>query len=429
MPTLTAAELATLNAGGSITLSPPAAVVTPPPPPPPPTKAKVKWNPGLFMMSVDINNSTAGEMHEIDVLAAGMAANPQLKGIITGYALYRDWKTLQPSAKGVYDFTSIDTTNAYLQSKLPGFSLDIQVRPYANWLSAFSATAGESILPAYLYNGDPLTYGQASKGGQGAAWGLVNYTAATQKYAYVAAALWNPNVMAEWTALFGALERKYGANPLIEGYKDFGPSEMMNFTGCPTTPPDFNGGQLATNWLNRCAALRAVTPNTLMGLMPGYLPSGWAMATLYPIVKEMAAQGIAISCTDVLWHKTGQDLTYAQNMLIGNIDYPAAGQNVWKPGGPVLTGTTSSWPTVQPEDWEAGAPTPDSAAQVTGVLGVCYNTLKADHVSLALASEFTFDPATDFYNPTTKKNGYIIEGILAAGGIPAANRPVPTAYT
>jgi phospholipase/lecithinase/hemolysin len=139
------------------------------------------------------------------------------------------------------------------------------------------------------------------------------------------------------------------------------------------------------------------------------------MADLYPVVNAMAASGIGFSCTDVTNKTTGADLTYAQHMLLGQIDStPNGPTNTWGPGGPVLLGgNSSSWPTAQPQDWQPG----NNAAQVEAVLKIAYTMLQADHVSIAMASESDFN-LKDFYS-TSAGNGYIVNGLLAAGGIPS----------
>jgi hypothetical protein len=395
-----------------------------------------KWNPTLFAQTVDINNSTSAEQGEIDALAASFVQYPALAAIVGGYAMWRDWVTLEPNALGVYDFSSIDATFNYLQQKIPGARLAIGLRAYSNGTGVLKPDAGSSVVPAYIFNGDPATYGHSNVGANGAGWA---FAWDGNAYSFAFAALWNASVMNRWTQLFAALASHsitlqygpyanqtftYDKHPLVEAFNDFTPDDV-GMHGDPTVPADYSASQFLTNWLNRPAALQAAVPNTSVMLMPGF---GFGDVTNEAmIVQAMAENGIAVSCTDATTEPTtnATDLSFAQHYFVGDA-LTSETPITWSSGGGTdYRGKTPSMPTIQPLDLARGTSSArNTQAEVVNCMNIAYSKLKADHVFVSMASSATYDPNKDWAGST----GYIAPALLAVGGIPTANRARPSGY-
>lgn len=405
---------------------------------------QIKFNPGVYPQTTNVNDS--GETSEIDVLASSFVATPALIGlsswtigsaiganpIICGYSFWRSWPKVQPTTKNVYDFSSIDSVMAYLQLKMPGMRLIIGLRCYQNWFKVFG-NAGPGTVPSYI-NQNATLYGAPNTGGSGSGWVLANYT--NPQYQFAFANLSNANVMAEWNAVFGALgahvcptqylgqSYTYNKHPLVEMFNDFTPDDV-NMNGNPTTPSSWSVTNFQNNWKNRNAVMRALVPNTSVGFMPGF--GAGTPAQQQSVVDSMAINGMALSCTDATTNVSNNNpnYSYSQHWEVGD-QLTNTNPVTWSAGGGknyCADGTTARMPTIQPLDFARGA-TPNTAAQVTNCMNICYNIYLASHVMPSMASSATYNPVHDWAG----SNGYIAPAILALGGIPSANKRLPLTY-
>jgi hypothetical protein len=224
----------------------------------PPPSSNVKFNPGVFMLSDNVDGGPSGSggngrnASEQSAIVASMVSYPN---IFKGYcAQYADWKQYEPS-QGTYNFAQmVADANAFwttcASNNVVGYYC-LVIAAYQNFNNVFSATAGSDygVVPSYI-SGNTSTYGVADTGSTQAGWLLSDfggnspslwsagttyssgqtvyypniYSCYTSKvnnntgnqppngtywsvveYGYVNANLSNANVAARWNAMFQAL--------------------------------------------------------------------------------------------------------------------------------------------------------------------------------------------------------------------------------
>lgn len=205
----------------------------------------VKWRPGNWIESDTVIKSTGGlSLVQSDIDA--IASLPNVVGIM----LLVTWANLQQSIN-VYDFSKLDPIVSYIKSKGKKWCLQVVG---GDFNSTHPGTSDTSILPQYIQNNVAL-YGQAGyrvagvttqPGGASGWWG------GDGNGNTYGAALWRPNVMAEWIKLGQAVAVKYDSDPDFEGYYQ-GEDSFYQGTGS-TNGSDYNDATQENNWQNYLTA-------------------------------------------------------------------------------------------------------------------------------------------------------------------------------
>lgn len=386
------------------------------PPSAPASSGQVKWNPGHYMQSVNVNGSPAPygngrNAAEMNVFAADHTH-------LQGYMALYTWSMFEKS-KGVYDFSAIVADFKYLQKVAPGARFCISIGAYANTsvTQATLATYQPGGIPAYILN-DPGTYGAGPPGNNGqGGYGLSSFNTSTGRWGYVNAALWRPAVMDRLIALFTALANSnalppyngvqytFDTHPLIEAVGDWGPTDL-DMRNNPALNADYSGAAWTTQWLRRTAPMSAAFQHTSVFLMPGFGATGGTVSDQSRIVASMYNNRVAISCTDVF---APQALTYAQNYFVGNVltGTPQSDSFSSNGGGFDYRGKMPSMPSIQGYDYFYGNPPHARTAQQTqDIRDVAVNTLHASHIFWTLTDD-----------------SYAIPGYWNANILPVLNNP------
>jgi hypothetical protein len=352
---------------------------------------QVKWNPGHYMQSVNVNGSPApyGNGRNAAEMRVFAADHSHLQGYMALYS----WDMFENKTKDGYDFSAIVADFNYLQSVAPGARFCISIAAYknSNVTRAQLATFRPDGIPAYILN-DPGTYGAGPPGNNGAGgYGLSSYNTSSGSWGYANAALWRPAVMDRLIALFTALANStalppyrgvqytFDTHPLIEAVGDWGPTDL-DMRNNPALNADYDGGAWTTQWLRRSAPMSAAFQHTSVFLMPGFGATGGTESDQSRIVASMYQNRVALSCTDVY---APQSFTYAQNYFVGNllIGIPKSDSFNSTGGGFDYRGKMPSMPTVQGYDYFYGNPPHARTPQQTqDIRDVAVNTLRASHI-------------------------------------------------
>jgi len=225
----------------------------------------IKWNPGHYTESdtvIGTNGGLANVQSEIDA----MAAQPNIKG----YMILVYWGFLQQAAN-TYTFTNLDTIVNYIKSKGKRWALQV-VAGIFNYGTNPPTSASNSPVPAYINNGNTTQWGQAGTrangvttvlAGQSGWWGGDG-----NGHTY-GAALWRPNVMAEWIKLHQALGAHYDSDPACELIYQ-GEDSFYQGTGS-TNNSDYNDATQLQNWKNYLRAQDIAWPTTNYGFSETFL--------------------------------------------------------------------------------------------------------------------------------------------------------------
>lgn len=222
---------------------------------PPPPPGFVKFNPGNWTES-DTVISAGGGLSSIQAEIDAMAAQPN----IVGFMVLLTWGNLQQAAN-TYTFSNLDAIVAYIKSKGKRWCLQVVAGNF-NW-SGTTPTFSTSIIPSYILGGNTAAFGQAGYRvggvttivpGQSGVWG------GDGNGKTYAAALWRPNVMAEWIKLAQAVAAKYDSDPAFEGYYQ-GEDSFYQGTGS-TNNSDYNDITQLNNWKNYLTACCAAFPTS-----------------------------------------------------------------------------------------------------------------------------------------------------------------------
>lgn len=209
---------------------------------PPPPPSSVKFNPGNWVES-DTVIGAGGGLANIQSEIDAMASKPN----IVGFMVLVTWGNLQ-QALNTYTFTNLDGIVAYIKSKGKRWCIQVVAGSF-NWSGA-TPTFSTSIVPAYiLTSGNVALYGTAGYrvggvttvvAGQSGVWG------GDGNGNTYAAALWRPNVMAEYNKLAQAVALKYDSDPAFEGYYQ-GEDSFYQGTGSSNNS-DYNDVTQMNNW-------------------------------------------------------------------------------------------------------------------------------------------------------------------------------------
>jgi hypothetical protein len=279
----------------------------------PATGQPVKWHPGHYMGSNNINGSvTRGNgrnQNEMNILAA---SGPNVLGYQTIYT----WDVCELSDGG-YDFANIIEDFNYLQSVAPGKRFGPMI-----WCEKFSGTGATGLgTPAYILNNS--IYGPGSDGVHFGYWN--QDFGAGQSGA--CAAIWRTNVNDRYTRMFEHLATTsfvttsgpyagqtftFDTHPLIEFI--FNQETSLNLQA----GSDYNSTNFANNFNTQVNRMVAAFPHTLVGPQINFVIAN--ALTINGIVDNLAVAGpaVAMSSPDVYPTAAGGFPTIAQNVYMGN---------------------------------------------------------------------------------------------------------------
>lgn len=406
-----------LNIGGGIFSTGGAA------PPPPASTTVTKFTPGPILMTVAQNGAVTAE---INTLAASYKQGGT--GACIGYSPWFEWSSIEPTL-GNYVWTNIDNGFLSLQSAAPGALYFPQFLWMFNGTVLVSAmptyNPQGSGIPAYIVN-NPGTYGAGPSGTSTSygGWMVQGYNG-SNAYGYTVAAFYRSVIYERILALYQAyanhiipdgLGFTVDQHPLIGGVGTSVPTDL-SVQEAPNIPGDYTYQAVNDAWevLVGAGGIKQYFPHTPTFIMPGFGPNSFTGANdptqQNVIVKAMNTNGLALSCTDVAYP---QSLTYAQNYFVGNNYNGSTGFQT------PLYWDMHSIPSVQGDDY-----TSSTQAQVSGILGVCYNTLKAQNVMLCVTSP-NYPPGTGYGIPSFWNN--FVLPVINAYSVPTQNQELPVGY-
>jgi hypothetical protein len=279
----------------------------------PATGQPVKWHPGHYMGSNNINGSvTRGNgrnQNEMNILASS-GAN------VLGYQPIYTWDVCELSDGG-YDFTNIIEDFNYLQSVAPGKRFGPMI-----WCEKFTGTGFSGLgTPAYILNNS--IYGAGS---DGVHFGYWNQDFGSGQSG-ACAAIWRANVNDRYTRMFEHLATTsfvttsgpyagqtftFDTHPLVEFI--FNQETSLNLQA----GSDYNSTNFANNFNTQVQRMVAAFPHTLVGPQINFVIAN--ALTINGIVDNLAIAGpaVAMSCPDVYPTASGGFPTIGQNVYMGN---------------------------------------------------------------------------------------------------------------
>lgn len=150
---------------------------------PAPVTGSIKFHPGFYMGSNNVNGTGASNGSEFTILAA---SGPKVLG---WFGIYQ-WRQFENATAGVYDFSALAADFNALQTKKPGSRFGGQI-----WAEAFSGTTVSFGIPQYILTNS--IYGPGQDGIHFGYWTGVNGGGF--------AAIWRPSVNDRYAAMFEAL--------------------------------------------------------------------------------------------------------------------------------------------------------------------------------------------------------------------------------
>lgn len=155
----------------------------------------VKWNPGHYAGSggfirSNSGSTSGGTISTQELQSLCPPGNPTYYSNIIGYRMYITWGAIE-QVQGVYDWSSIDNTLAFLA-------------PYNKHLivTIFGGDFSHVDIPGYITSN--ASYGVSSTGGQYGYW-------------LACPAIYRAAVLARYEAVWAAMLARYNSNPLFEG--------------------------------------------------------------------------------------------------------------------------------------------------------------------------------------------------------------------
>lgn len=227
----------------------------------------IKWHPGHYYTILGHGKNDLKYMTQV---YEELKATPALRGIQIRYF----WAELE-TAKGVYDFTSIDQRLAELAAIGKRLVIQVQTKSFV--------PKGE-LVPAYLkaseYDGGAFAY--SSYG-----------TTALRGYNI---ALWNPQVHNRLVELFKAMGERYNSHPYFEGI-----GMIETAYGEPiASQPAHQMSKFYDNLLSVHQKMRSFFPNTMTIQEVNYPTS-----ILVSFVEKLKEMGTALSGPDVFKDEPG----------------------------------------------------------------------------------------------------------------------------
>ena len=383
---------------------------------------------------------------EVSKLVASIAANPN--GNIIGYAPVYTWATIAGTTQGAGNAAGViaDAQALWTAAANAGITQTVYFLPqfwaYEVYNGAFSSGAWNSLVPSYVANGGSQ-YGDVFGPATTRGWVLSQYNGTNNTYGYVAARLDVAGVMQAYmadivaignatiTANSGPYAGKTYAfknHPAVCGFVNTNDVDL-NMISNPYTPADYSGANWSAQLAYMAANMGTPLAPTPFACAGGYGATGAQVADQLTLLQNMQAGATGLTSSDVFYTGTGNglDLTYAQHYDIGNVNTGTNSNPAWSAGGTDYTNVVWQCPNAQGNDYggsEGKTVTDYTATQVTGMMGVAFNTLGAQ-VFIAGMDDNRYTGAW------TGSNGYGpngISGVIQQFSIPAAASVVPTAY-
>jgi hypothetical protein len=213
----------------------------------------VKWNPGHWTES-DTVIGTGGGLANVQTEINMMTGLANVKG----YMILLTWGNLQQSIN-TYTFTNLDAIVAYIKSKGKRWCLQI----VAGSFTTTHPNGSTSIIPAYIQGGNTSLYGTAGYRVAGVTTtvaGSSGWWGGDGNGNTYGAALWRPNVMAEYIKLYQAVGTRYDPDPSFEGIYQ-GEDSFYQGTGS-TNGSDYNDSTQLNNWKNFLQACCTAFPTS-----------------------------------------------------------------------------------------------------------------------------------------------------------------------
>lgn len=415
----------------------------------------VNWQPGVYMLSSNVNSWTAGitgangktgggqNQFEITKIVSSLQLYPL---IFKGYAPQYYWAAIDQDGTlaGINAAGPNDDFQKFVAAcaagGVPGYFVP-NIGAFAITGQIFNANDGQRCIPLFIFNGATGTYGTPPTGANGAGWAYANYDG-TSRYGFVIARFDFSATNTAWknfwknfgntplTANAGPYAGQaftWATHPQVSAFVDWTDPDP-NMLNSPVTPSNWNGGAWNLARANQGQTIPATIPHMLFGgPMAGFGAngSGALVANQLTILQDQQIGGAAFTCTDVFWTGNARALTYAQNFLIGNKNTaPDPGNPVWAPGGTNFVGTMASLPTVEGLDYNYSTSTPFTLGQVQGILSVAYNVLQANYVFMA-SDDARFGGAWSGSGTAAASYGSNgISGAIATVPFPALNQEI-----
>lgn len=265
----------------------------------------IKWHPGHYYQL--LGGAKNNPKFMMDAVYKDLANTPALQGIQVRYM----WGDIE-TAKGQYNFASIDKHLAELQKRNKRLVIMIQTKSF----SANSATYVPTYLKSAEYDGGVFTFSGS---------GPLKPTGQNLK-------LWNPLVRDRLSALFIALGKRYNTHPYFEG---IGMSETA--LGAPLNP--VTSTQTNDFYKNLYIVLqeaRKAFPNTMVMQSVNY-----PRPIIAPLVETLKKMGGGLSHPDTYLQERG--------LLMEGTKYTPPGVYTYYPK---LSGIIPLAPTVMHHNYE-----------------------------------------------------------------------------
>lgn len=214
----------------------------------------VKWNPGHWTESDTVlgqSSTLANIKSEIDMMGGLVNVN--------GYMILVSWGFLQ-QLLNTYTFTELNNIVSYIKGKGKRWCLQIVAGSFTNT----HPNGSTNILPAYIStSGNTAQYGTAGfrvGGVTTVVAGACGWWGGDGNGNTYGAALWRPNVMAEWIKLHQKVGATYDTDSSFEGIYQ-GEDSFYQGTGS-TNNSDYNDTTQLNNWKNWLQACCASFPTS-----------------------------------------------------------------------------------------------------------------------------------------------------------------------
>lgn len=295
-------NVSALNISGEGPLSSPSSATTVPAS----LGGKFKFNPSIYYIFIDQNQSRASQLARMQALKA---ANPRIRGfqvfwvwadlenpaLVGGNAQYDGSWASQTDVNQMKGFKLMDTFVTACANMGCQFALHIYSYGGASAPGAQSANYPSSFAPAYGAGSASSPYGPntaTSNGVNGMVWQnsyTVNQVGVAKYYRY-----WVPAVMGRIIALGQAYGARYDSNPNVEMFDLLDESAMSTQTGYS----DAGAASTMIGPGNYFQALRAAWPHTMLRWWGNYVGSS------VPRMDDMLAAAYASD-----WSVGGPDTT------------------------------------------------------------------------------------------------------------------------
>jgi hypothetical protein len=243
----------------------------------------LKWHPGHYMSLRNRHRDPTKELPQIDAIKN----ESTLKGALITWK----WRDLE-TAKGVYDFTSIDT---YLQRiKSLGTSKRLIIHVYDRaWSNPNSTTVPDYLKADPIYNGGEIPMANG-----------------------VTALIWEQAVMDRYIELTRALGKRYDSDPNVEGIQ-FSETAMA-FSAQYPAPQSFTNAAHLVQIKRLGAAARDAWPHTNVFISTNYLGSDSQMEDL---IKYCLNNRLIVGGPDTwtrAWVDSGKRALQSDEIVNGN---------------------------------------------------------------------------------------------------------------